>query len=187
MESYIPISNLNDFIFCPRSIYFHNLYGNYSVKNFHRSAQTRGRMAHESIEQQRYSTEKRYITALSVYSERFNIGGKIDIYDKDSKMLIERKRQIKTIYDGYRYQLYAQYFCMVEMNYPVKSLFFHSLLDNRRYPIDLPDQGKEKEFISLLQKIRSYDPYNKSKEFKPNAAKCRECIYSELCDISAEG
>ena len=28
MDDIIKISNINDFIFCPASIYFHNLYGN---------------------------------------------------------------------------------------------------------------------------------------------------------------
>ena len=31
MEDLILISNLNDFIFCPVSIYFHKLYGNQDI------------------------------------------------------------------------------------------------------------------------------------------------------------
>lgn len=40
MEPYIPISFLNDFIFCPRSIYFHQLYGRSSESLYHSTDQS---------------------------------------------------------------------------------------------------------------------------------------------------
>jgi len=42
MEDYLQIANLNDFIFCPRSIYFHNLFGSTSTRLYHRAAQMEG-------------------------------------------------------------------------------------------------------------------------------------------------
>lgn len=58
MEDYIQISLLNDFIFCPRSIYFHRLYEKYSAKNYKRKPQIVGTLKHENIDQQNYSSRK---------------------------------------------------------------------------------------------------------------------------------
>ena len=54
--------------------------------------------------------------------------GKIDVYRADKKLLIERKYQLKQIFQGQIYQLWAQYFCLTEMGYEVTaSLFLMSL------------------------------------------------------------
>ncbi|MDH5719929.1 MAG: type V CRISPR-associated protein Cas4 [Spirochaetia bacterium] len=181
MESYILISYLNDFIFCPRSIYFHNIYGNYSKKNYHNEAQTKGRIAHKVIEENKFSTKKNIITNMEVYSERYNIFGKIDIYDSDNKILIERKRKIIKIYDGYRYQMYAQYYCMTEMGFDIQKLVFHSLSDNKRYHIHIPSKKEKQEFENVIEEIKSYNLRN---EFKANKEKCKQCIYNGLCDYN---
>lgn len=179
MEPYIQISKINDFIFCPKSIYFHGLYENFSEKTYHQSPQVKGKIKHESVDYQKYSTAKRYLQGLEVYSEKYNLAGKIDIYDKDAKALIERKNKITKIYDGYRYQLYAQYFCMVEMGYEVESLFFYSMSDNKKYEIDLPRGEELIKFESVLEAIRNFDMLKNN--FKQNPAKCEKCIYAELC------
>ena len=95
MDEIILISNINDFVFCPASIYFHNLYGSQSRITFQQPDQINGTKAHEAIDQGRYSTRKDVITALDVYSEKYNVVGKIDIYDGRLKTLVERKRTIK--------------------------------------------------------------------------------------------
>lgn len=43
MEDLILISNLNDFIFCPVSIYFHKLYGNQDNLTYFDNVQWNGR------------------------------------------------------------------------------------------------------------------------------------------------
>ena len=45
-EDYISISTLNDFIFCPYSIYLHNVYENTDESIFHVTPQTQGRIAY---------------------------------------------------------------------------------------------------------------------------------------------
>lgn len=47
MDDIIIISNLNDFIFCPASIYFHKLYGSEDVLMYQSSYQIDGTKAHE--------------------------------------------------------------------------------------------------------------------------------------------
>lgn len=179
MEPSIQISKINDFIFCPKSIYFHGLYENFSEKTYHQSPQVKGKIKHESVDYSKYSTAKKYLQGLEVYSEKYNLAGKIDIYDKETGDLIERKNKIKTIYDGYKYQLYAQYFCMKEMGYEIKNLYFYSMSDNKKYKIGLPDDEETANFENTLKKMKNFSML--TNDFSPNPAKCAQCIYRELC------
>ena len=181
LESYIPISHLNDFIFCPRSLYYHPLYGQYRESLYHQTAQSQGKYAHRQIDRGEYHTRKSILSGLEVYSQRYQIGGKIDILDTRTDLLIERKRTLKKIYPGYRYQLYGQYYCLQEMGYRVEQLCLHSLTDNRRYPIPLPDQREKEAFETLLQEIQTF---SLEAPFKPILSKCQSCIYHTLCDAS---
>jgi len=58
MESYIKLSTLNDFIFCPKYIYYHNIYDSYYKKQYQEQAQILETIAHESIDNKSYSTRK---------------------------------------------------------------------------------------------------------------------------------
>ena len=181
MDDAIIISNLNDFIFCPVSIYFHNLYGDRSTMLYQEEAQINGSSAHEAVDQKTYSTRKNIITALDVYSEKYNLVGKIDIYDSDKKMLTERKRKIKQIYEGYVFQLYAQYFAMTEMGYKIEKLQFYSMADNKIYPVKCPqeDQMMMKKFESTIEEIKQFSFEGFQQQ---NIEKCRHCIYEPACD-----
>lgn len=180
-DNIIPISNLNDFIFCPVSIYFHSLYGNRATITYQSHSQINGSSAHQTVDTGSYSTRKNIITALDVYSEKYRLVGKIDIYDSETATLTERKRQIKKIYDGYVFQLYAQYFSMIEMGYCVKKLRFHSIVDNKNYNILLPEDNPE-----MLQKfettIKEMNDFSVDSFIQNNEEKCRNCIYEPACD-----
>lgn len=180
METNIIISNLNDFIFCPRSIYFHNLYYNFEEKLFHNTYQQEGKSVHKNIDENNYSSKKNILQGMDIYSEELGIIGKIDLYDKDKKQLIERKKKIKTIYEGYYLQLYAQYYCLIEMGYDVKELYFHSLSDNKRINVELPNDSNKKRLKEILFKMRNFNLEDKN--FTQNINKCMMCIYKELCD-----
>lgn len=58
MDDIILISNLNDFIFCPVSIYFHGLYGGADVLTFQTKSQLNGTKAHESVDTGNIQHEK---------------------------------------------------------------------------------------------------------------------------------
>lgn len=178
MESLIQISKINDFLFCPRSIYLHSLYENFSEKIYHQTPQINGKFKHQSIDQGYYSDSKNCLQGLMVYSEKFNLIGKIDIYFKDKQTLVERKSKIKTIYEGYILQLYSQYLCLKEMGYSVEKLFFHSLGDNRRYQVPLPSENDIKRLKSVIAKIQNHQINTRSKK---NKNKCQNCIYLNLC------
>ena len=58
MDDAIPISYLNDFVFCPASIYFHQLYGSMDTMLFQDTEQINGTFVHEAIEEIRYSSKR---------------------------------------------------------------------------------------------------------------------------------
>ena len=177
MESYIPISKINDFVYCPKSLYLHLMYEGFDESLFHEKPQKEGKLNHQPIEEKTYSTAKRFIVGKEVYSEKYKIMGKIDIYDTETKTLIERKTKIKQIFDGYRFQLYAQYFCLKEMGYEVKRIILRSLKDNKNYEISLPTEKDEKLFSYLIEKIWSFNP---KELINHHCLKCDKSIYGVL-------
>jgi len=184
MESYIPISFLNDFIFCPRSIYFHQLYSKYNHQLYKQKVQLKGEAAHTTIDTKKYNTRKNILQGIEVFSEHYNLCGKIDLFDTESGQLTERKREIKTIYDGYVFQVYAQCHALREMGYKVKSIVLHDLIHNKNYSVQLPEENKsmQDKFESLIKEMNTYDMMNSS--FEANPQKCNNCIYSNLCDTA---
>ena len=183
MEQSILISYLNDFIFCPVSIYFHELYQNIDDIIYKDTPQINGSKAHYNIDNNIYSSSKEILQGIDVYSRKYDIIGKIDILNLKSKTLIERKKKIKKIYDGYIFQMYAQYFALKEMGYEVDYLKIHSMDDNKNYFIELPDNNKimKEKFEKLIYDIKNFDiekyvPFNK--------LKCKNCIYEPACDRS---
>ena len=66
MDDLIIISNLNDFIFCPASIYFHKLYGSEDKIMYQSKAQLDGTRAHEKIDNGTYSTRKKILISNDI-------------------------------------------------------------------------------------------------------------------------
>ena len=181
MEEPIAITKLNDFIFCPASIYFHGLFGDLQQVMYQTEKQIDGKAAHMSIDTGGYSTSRNILQGISVYSEQFGLYGKIDLYDCVTEALTERKKKIIKIYDGYIYQLFGQYFAMTEMGYPVKNLYLYSLDDNKKYSIDLPAPDNP-YFIGFSELLNDIQNFRLDDFIQDNAEKCKNCIYSNLCD-----
>lgn len=179
MEDYISISTLNDFIFCPYSIYLHNVYMGGDEELVHATPQTKGKAVHEAIDEKKYSSRKDEITSLSVYSNELGIIGKIDLYKGKEKLLVERKYQLNTIYQGQIYQLWAQYFCMKEMGYEIERLAFYAISTNQTFPVAVPTEEDKKELHAFIRRFKEYDPIQ---EISVNTHKCTHCIYCNLCD-----
>lgn len=178
MEIYLQISKLNDFIFCPHSIYFHSLYESYDESVYHQTPQQTGKIKHASIDDKKYSTSKDILQGLEIFSEKLNLIGKTDIYNQKTGELIERKTKISKIYDGYILQLQAQYFCLEEMGYSVKNLSFYSLSDNKRYDVPVPTKSDFEKLYDLINQIGLFNPDNPK---NINQQKCLNCIYRGLC------
>lgn len=184
MFDYIPITYLNDFIFCPRSIYFHQLCGDKDQSLYHRQAQTNGKAKHESIENSSYSNRKDVLQGIYVYCQKYKLCGKIDLFDLKKETLSERKAKIKVIYDGYIFQLYAQYFALQEMGYKISKLKLYSYQDNKTHEVLLPseDHVMMDKFEKTIDAINNFD-FGPTPEAM-NIQKCLNCIYEPLCDIS---
>ena len=84
MDDAILITELNDFIFCPASIYFHKLYGGVDRMLYQSSDQINGTSAHEAIDGGTYSKDSNVLMATDVYCEKYGLIGKIDIYDNST-------------------------------------------------------------------------------------------------------
>ncbi len=180
----MPISYINDFIFCPRSIYNHQLYHNRDEILYQGEKQTEGKAAHEKIDTKTYSVKKQILQNFEVYTSKYQLFGKIDVFDTDKGLLTERKNNIKTIYDGYIFQLYAQYFGLTEMGYKVEQMALYDFTKNKMYPIDLPIDNEVmlQKFETTLEVISRFSLLKKG--FVANKFKCEKCIYNLLCDAS---
>lgn len=180
MEDYIKISTLNDFMYCPRTIYYHNLYDNYDKKIYQQEAQIAWTLAHKSVDEATYSTSKYVLQGIPVYSERYGLAGKIDQFFMKEGRLVERKNMIKMAHVWYRYQLWAQMFCLEEMWYDVSKLELYSMKDNKKYKVYKPSSKQLLEFEEMLEKYRSYDLF--WEDLEHNMMRCHHSIYHELCD-----
>lgn len=179
MNDLIAISTLNDFIFCPYSIYLHNVYMDTDEDMYHAKPQTRGRNAHEIVDAKKASTRSDVIESLCVLCYELGLYGKIDMYYQTNKTLIERKYALKHIYRGQYYQLWAQYYCMTEMGYEVENIAFYEISTHKTINIPLPG---EQEKAELVQFINAYRDYNPKASISINPNKCTHCIYCNLCD-----
>lgn len=181
MELYLKITYLNDFIFCPLSIYYHQLYGDLAERLYYNDAQLDGKAVHEAIDNQHYSTHKNILQGIDVYSDEYKLCGKIDIFDIEKGLLTERKKHIETIYDGYLFQLYAQCLCLREMGYTVNEIRFYSSDDNKVYKVALPENNPEmfEKFKKTNEDMQHFDVDS----YVPTSEeKCKHCIYNDFCD-----
>ena len=105
------------------------------------------------------------------------------MFDKTSGILSERKARIKAIYDGYVFQLYAQYFALSEMGYNVSRLRLYSYEDNKSYSVPPPSQDGVmlQKFEDTIEKIRAFCFEDDIGSL--NKQKCLNCIYEPLCDV----
>ena len=184
MEQPIPFSLLNDFTFCPASVYYHLVDSNADKLMTQDQAQINGTFAHSAIDNHRYSTRKAVLQGVPFYSEQYDVQGSIDLFDVERGLLTERKRTVHKVYEGFIFQLYAQYYGLTESGYQVKRLQLYSMTDNKTYPVSLPDDDPEMKakFENTIDRIKNYT----LDEFvQENSLKCRNCIYETLCPYSA--
>lgn len=184
MEDYIHISTLNDFVFCPYSIYLQGVYMDTDEGQYKAMPQIQGKVAHQTTDKKTASNRSDDILSLPVYSEEYGLMGKIDVYKRKEKKLIERKYQLKQIFQGQIYQLWAQMLCLKEMGKEVESLAFYETSTNKMIPVPMPTEGDLLRFKGFLLRFRSFDPDNTP--FTINHNKCIHCVYCNLCDKTTE-
>ena len=177
---WIVISNLNDFVFCPVSIYFHSLDSDTDKMMYQDTPQINGTAAHEKSDTGAYSTRRSMLQGIPIYCEKYNLTGKIDTFDCEKGILTERKKKIRRVYDGYVFQLYAQYYSLVEMGYDVREIRLYSMDDNTVYNIDKPENNAEmhSKFEKIIADMETFVPNDFQ---QTNKSKCTRCIYESLC------
>lgn len=180
MDDYIQLSALNDFIFCPYSIYLHSVYMGADEELCKAGPQARGKAAHGGVDQKSGSTNAGDLFSLPVYSDSLGVSGRLDLYRKDSCTLVERKFRLRQVFRGQLYQIWAEYFCLVEMGYEVRRIAFYETSTNKMMPLELPGEAEREELLALINRFKSYDPATDTEPQNPN--KCAHCIYSALCD-----
>ena len=178
-DDFIAISTLNDYVFCPYSIYLHNVYMDTDSDTYYAMPQILGAEAHSNVDNKTTSTKKNIIESMGIVSYKYRLIGKIDIYNGDLHLLIERKNNLKNIFIGQIYQLWAQYLCMIEMGYIVDKLCFYEISTKKYSEVTIPKGNDLNNFVIFLNKYRNFDPRN----FTPsNLNKCAHCVYCGLCD-----
>lgn len=150
---------------------------------YHAKPQTRGKIAHETVDNKTASNRKDDLLSLPVYSGQYKLMGKVDVYRKREKLLIERKYQMKQIFQGQIYQLWAQYFCLLEMGYEVERMAFYETSTNKMIPVALPNSEETSHFSDFIDR---YHRFNPADNIHINPNKCRHCIYCNLCDKTEE-
>ena len=180
MENYILISQLNSFEFCPYSIYLHNIYKEQNAEANLSAAIMHGCLAHESVDTKSAFPHTEVLLAMPVYSDFYGIMGKIDVFYLKSNTLVEWKNELRHIFQGHLYQLWAQMFCLCEMGYHVEHLAFYEVSKKRTIPQPLPTKNDEARFADFVKRFKTYDPL--SSPVTINLNKCRHCVYSNLCD-----
>ncbi|RFC54640.1 type V CRISPR-associated protein Cas4 [Brumimicrobium aurantiacum] len=179
MEFFLPISYLNDFVFCPYSIYLHQVYDNNFTDTYSAKPQEQGKRVHSKVDRPHLKNSKRILSGAYVISNRLGVYGKIDQYYLKERKLVERKYNLKKIFRGYYYQIWAQYLALEEMGHPVDSLYFQSIKKNERVEVEKPNSEELNELRTHIKTIARFDFEN---EIKINPQKCTHCIYASLCD-----
>ncbi len=182
METYLPITYLNDFIFCPYSLYLHQVFDQNSEDAYSALPQQRGKAFHahiDSFEEARASEKEKVLKGIYVISRSLGVYGKIDTLHLEEKKLVESKYFISRLYQGYYYQIWSQYFALCEMGFEVSSIEFFSIKDSITIPLPIPKESQREELKAHIRKVARFDFET---EIKVNPSKCRNCIYAALCD-----
>ena len=178
MNGLIPISYLNDFLFCPYSIYLHQVYRGTEEETVKALPQKSGTSAHARMEK-RKEEEPDVLLSLPVLSEDLGLWGVIDEYNSVAEELTEYKNKLTAVFPGQKMQAYAQYFCMMESGYPVKTIRLVELVSGNVFPISIPGKEELHGLEMLIARIRDWNP---DEIVMVNTNKCRKCIYCPLCE-----
>lgn len=179
-DSLIPISLIGNYLYCPYSIYLHNVYIETDDSMYKAEHLYKGSVVHKTVDEKRADSRKEVLQAFPVYSERLGLVGKIDVFNVKTGELVERKTKVDRIYPRHIYQLWAQMFCLREMEYDVTKLSLYDYTNNKKYNVEIPTEKDYEDFISFIKAMRAYNP--SEDVIGVHEQKCRYCIFTNLCD-----
>ena len=181
-DNFINITALNDFLFCPYSIYLHNVFMDMDEDIFVAKPQVKGKAAHKAIDSRAFSENENDVQSLKVFSNELGLVGVIDLYRKEEKHLIEYKYKVgDSLFLGQKMQLWAQYFCLIEMGYMVQKISIYEKSTGIFHDVKIPDNDDKQVLTDLIRKFREFDF---SQPMEVNIKKCTHCIYCNLCHFT---
>lgn len=177
----LPLSLLNDILFCPRRAGLKVVEG-LRRENFHTVI---GDLAHEHADLPGYETAKgvTLLRALPVWSERLGLSGKCDIVERHRDGALEPvefKKGKRRRFDNDDAQLCAQALCLEEMFGCAigRGAIFHAASKRRRVVEFTPDLREHTErAIGELHRLCD-SARVPAAVFKPQ---CEECSLFEVC------
>jgi CRISPR-associated exonuclease Cas4 len=200
-DDYIPISYLNDFLFCERRAALHLLEGIWRDNQY----TLEGAYAHRNVdvEADRKRGQKRQVTGMWVVSHRLGLIGRCDLVEfldvvpageplfptnadpLNSPSLwvpypIDFKRGKKRRWDNDEVQLCAQAICLEEMlgtTVPTGAIFHIKSQTRQEVVFDDELRAKTEQAAVLLAKLLA----NKQTPLAKYHAKCRGCSLFEWC------
>ena len=182
IDNYINITTLNDFLFCPYSIYLHNAFMDMDGDVFVAKPQVRGKAAHKEIDERTLSVEPDDVQSLKVFSIELGLVGVIDLYRKNERHLIEFKYKVgDSLFLGQKAQLWAQYFCLSEMGSQVEKISVYEKSTGIFHDVKIPANDVKQILTDLIRKFREFDF---SQPMEVSTKKCTYCIYCNLCHFT---
>jgi len=177
----LPLSLLNDFLFCPRRAALKAVDGCWG-QNAHT---VKGDLAHEHADLPGYEVAKgvKLLRALPVFSERLELSGKCDIVEQNGDGTlcpVEYKKGPRRKFINDDAQLCAQALCLEEMfgkAVPCGAVFHAA--SKRRRGVEFTPQLREttEEAIAALHVLLKEGTVPRA-VFKPA---CEECSLYEIC------
>ncbi len=177
----LPLSLLNDFLYCPRRAGLKVIEGWWG-DNEHT---TKGELAHEHSDLPGYEVAKgvKLLRALPVFSERLGLSGKCDIVEQNndgSLCPVEYKKGKRRRFENDDAQLCAQALCLEEMfGKPVlRGAIFHAA-SKRRREVTFTAQLRKltEDAITDLHRLVEAGAVPPA-VFKPA---CEECSLYQIC------
>jgi CRISPR-associated exonuclease Cas4 len=181
MPESLPLSLLNDYLYCPRRAGLKIIEG-WRAENEHT---VRGDIVHEHADLPGYEVAKNVtlLRALPVFSERLALSGKCDVIERhaDGSLLpVEYKKGKRRQFENDDAQLCAQALCLEEMfsvTVP-RGAVFHAESKRRRDVIFTPElRTLTEQAITELRRLMDTEQAPPA-QFKPA---CEECSLFNIC------
>jgi CRISPR-associated exonuclease Cas4 len=177
----LPLSLLNDFLFCPRRAALKAVDGCWG-ENVHT---VKGDLAHEHADLPGYEVAKgvKLLRALPVFSDRLGLSGKCDIIEQNAEgglSPVEYKKGPRRKFVNDDAQLCAQALCLEEMfgKAVLRGAIFHAASKRRRDVEFTPQlRATTEEAIAALHLLVEMRNIPRA-VFKPA---CEECSLYEIC------
>lgn len=177
----LPLSLLNDFLYCPRRAALKAVEG-WREENEHT---VRGDIVHEHADLPGYEVAKgvTLVRALPVFSDRLGLSGKCDIVERHSSGAlapVEYKKGKRRAFDNDDAQLCAQGLCLEEMfgvTVEGGAVFHASSKRRREVPFTAELRKLTEEAIAELHRLVETQTVPAA-IYKPA---CEECSLYEIC------